>query len=310
MQTQKEFIREMKKTINKLMGKNYKAEVHPVEKLNIGTIHALIISSDSSNVSPSFCIEGLYEDYQRGEATIKEMAENIVNTYFHNKKLSTKENEFSIHLGNEKWIRKRLFLQLINGSKNKKLLKDSIHMDFNELSLVLYVMAAANENGIAKVRITKAMLDNFGWNEKNILNYALKNTIRLFPYKESTIYECLQKNYRMQRYDYFREHRNDCVDEWQRYQWCYNCLLSWCVKRNSRKVCTNLFLLPSSIHEFIILKDDNTYKSEELKDMVKTVNGSIMLLEEVLSDSIYYYKRNSNVLSVFKNGKLKKIAKL
>lgn len=184
MQTQKEFANELKETVNKLMGERYRVEMHRTEKVNVETVCALVISNGRSNISPSFYIEKLYSDYQQGKATIQKMAESIVHTYFHNTNLFVKEKEFKTHFNDMKWIKKRLFLQLINSSKNRKLLKNYIYMDFSGLSLVLYVMISNDEDGIGKVRITKAMLDNFGWKEKKILSYALKNTIRLFPYEE------------------------------------------------------------------------------------------------------------------------------
>lgn len=57
MQTQKEFTKKLKETVNRLIGTNYKVEVHSIEKINIGTVHALVILNSGSNVSPSFYIE-------------------------------------------------------------------------------------------------------------------------------------------------------------------------------------------------------------------------------------------------------------
>lgn len=42
MQTQKEFTKELKEAVNKLIGANYRAEVHSIEKVNIGTLQALV----------------------------------------------------------------------------------------------------------------------------------------------------------------------------------------------------------------------------------------------------------------------------
>lgn len=79
------------------------------------------------------------------------------------------------------------------------------------------------------------------------------------------------------------------------------------LKELAEKHGTSLFLLPSSIHEFIVLEDDGIYDAKELKDMVQEVNSSAVLPEDVLSDNVYYYGYNSGALSVFHNGKLEEV---
>lgn len=305
MQTQKEFTKELKETVNRLIGKDYRAEVRPIEKINIGTVHALIISNSGSNVSPSFYIEELYKSYLQGKATIEEMAKDIVEAYCHNIILSIKENRPEIYFNDREWVKERLFLQLINSSKNKKLLKDSIHMDFKELSLVLYIMATDDENGIGKVRVNKAMLDHFKWAEKDILSYALENTVSLFPYEEFSLYEVLSKITDFTDIDIPKNAPEIMVLTNNRGMFgATTVLYPNVLKELAEKHGTSLFLLPSSIHEFLILEDNGIYNPEELKDMVQEVNSSAVSPEEVLSDNIYYYGRNSGMLSVFHNGKL------
>lgn len=50
-----------------------------------------------------------------------------------------------------------------------------------------------------------------------------------------------------------------------------------------------LYIIPSSIHETIILPYDEVYSVEELKKMIHEVNSLNLPPEEVLSDSLYYY---------------------
>ena len=61
-------------------------------------------------------------------------------------------------------------------------------------------------------------------------------------------------------------------------------------------VCDNLnteeiMILPSSIHEIIIIKNEN-YSLDEMKDMVILVNSECLLDEDILSDHVYIYNRN------------------
>ncbi len=51
----------------------------------------------------------------------------------------------------------------------------------------------------------------------------------------------------------------------------------------------NLFIIPSSIHETILLPDDETILAGDLKKMIHEVNTTQVSPDEVLSDSLYYY---------------------
>ena len=51
----------------------------------------------------------------------------------------------------------------------------------------------------------------------------------------------------------------------------------------------NFYILPSSVHECILVPDQGQYSRIELKRMVKEVNDSQVEDEEILSYEIYYY---------------------
>ena len=57
----------------------------------------------------------------------------------------------------------------------------------------------------------------------------------------------------------------------------------------------NLYLLPTSIHEFMILLDQGRHQQENLQKIVKESNRSLKE-DEILSDNIYYYDRGKREL--------------
>ena len=52
----------------------------------------------------------------------------------------------------------------------------------------------------------------------------------------------------------------------------------------------NLYLLPTSIHECIILLDQGSLSCENLLDIIEESN-KMLKTDEILSDNIYYYDR-------------------
>lgn len=66
----------------------------------------------------------------------------------------------------------------------------------------------------------------------------------------------------------------------------------------ANKYNTNLIILPSSIHECIVIPQQTGMDSNQLNTMVREVNETQVALEEQLSDHAYYYDRELN--EVFK----------
>ena len=52
---------------------------------------------------------------------------------------------------------------------------------------------------------------------------------------------------------------------------------------------SDYFILPSSLHEVILIKDDGTSNTDDLKRMVVEANRSVVEPHDVLSDNVYYY---------------------
>ncbi len=310
MQAKKEFTKELIKTVNSLMGDGYRAEIHCIEKINTGKLHALIILNGENCVSPNFYIDGFYKDYRDGKATIDGIAKSIVNVYYNN---ACMQAGGSIHkyLDDREWVEERLFLQLINTGKNKGLLKDSLYMDFKGLSLVLYIMAVDNGDGLCKIRVTKAMCQKFGWNERETLHYALKNTEKLFPYTVFPLHEVIQKSITSTDITFkdIPSGKNGMMvlTNNRGINGAAAVFYPGVLKEISEKHGKSLFLLPSSIHEFIMLEDNGIYNPEHLEQMVMEVNCSAVEPEEILSDNVYYYGFISGILSVFNNGSFEEI---
>ena len=61
----------------------------------------------------------------------------------------------------------------------------------------------------------------------------------------------------------------------------------------------NLIILPSSLHELIVLPENQyTGDCEACAEMVKNVNTSVVLPEDYLSDHVYTYNRDTQELKI------------
>ena len=57
----------------------------------------------------------------------------------------------------------------------------------------------------------------------------------------------------------------------------------------------NFYLLPSSIHEWLVVPESPDLTRADLADMVRDVNASVVSQEERLSDNVYTYSLEEGI---------------
>lgn len=60
----------------------------------------------------------------------------------------------------------------------------------------------------------------------------------------------------------------------------------------------DVFVLPSSVHEVLILPDDGNMSVEELRDMVTTINATEVSAQDRLTDSVYHYDAGARIFKL------------
>ena len=68
------------------------------------------------------------------------------------------------------------------------------------------------------------------------------------------------------------------------------------LKNFAEKLDRDLYILPSSVHEVILLPKRSETEWETLQEMVKEVNATQLEEVEILSDSVYSYTKKDDCL--------------
>ena len=61
---------------------------------------------------------------------------------------------------------------------------------------------------------------------------------------------------------------------------------------------SSFYIIPSSIHEVLVLPSDSTDDSAKIREMIKEINDTQVAAEEILSYSLYFYNRDGNMLYI------------
>lgn len=314
-----EFITFMVEEVQKELGQEVTIEVREVRKNNGIMLKGLTILSKESNLSPTIYLDGFYKDYQEGKA-LNEVRQSFMDIY-RNSKVDVKV-DMDFFMDYEK-VKNKLFCKLINYEKNTLLLQDVPHQRFLDLAVVCYFAYEAECMGSGFITIHTNHLDRWGINEEELFEMAMTNTKTIYPgiyySMEDMLRQMIEKDVRrdLERKDEVWDGSEDWIS------YTVNQIMKGLLgdrKRSPMYVMTNegkawgaismlwgetmqkiaeelesdLFILPSSVHEIIIVPaDDEQLRADYLQNMVEDINRTHVEPEEVLSDHIYRYSRDS-----------------
>jgi len=195
-------------------------------------------------------------------------------------------------------VKDRIIYRLINYDKNLDLLSSCPHIRLYDLAVTFRWLAHEDSAGISTALITHKEMKLWKVTLPDILLAAQSNTRRLFPGKiihmDDLLTEILPgiscKDEQIPMYIITNE---------QQINGATSILYENLMKDFTREHPGNYFILPSSIHEMILIPEDRIRDSSVLKDIVPEVNKTVVSEGDVLSDSVYYYNMEQDTISVF-----------
>jgi hypothetical protein len=293
------------------MGDEYHARIYKVTKNNSLELDSLVLTKDGKNFAPNIYLLPYYEAYMHG-TDIMELADKICSIY-HQCSPSVVEDEFSYSYED---VKPNIIYRLVNFEKNRRLLEKVPHIRFLDLAITFHCLARNDEDGIGTIRITNEHMTQWKATLKELDTLSINNTRGLFPAAirsmEEVIRGMLGEECSMEE-DPLSGEMLDlflCDDPAKEKHKMYilsnqkgingaTCLLYENVLRDfSDKIHSDFYILPSSIHEVILVPFEKEMNSEALSEMVRDVNRTQVACDEVLSDRVYLYSRKNNVITM------------
>ncbi|MGN0437676.1 MAG: DUF5688 family protein [Lachnospiraceae bacterium] len=286
----------------------YMIEVHQVFKNNGIKLDGLTIRKSNENICPNIYLNSYFEMYQMGKP-ISVIMDDIVKQYFG---IQRQNNISVLDLRDFAAVRCRIIIRLVNYEKNREVLKDCPYRRFLDLAVTYRYMANNDETGLASSMIRNEEFSCWDISEEELYQLALFNTMREFPWHmeplTKIILDCLKRNLSEDDYNEMElEELEKAKDHVNMYVLSNDaslngatCILYDSVIRNFAKVQgTNIVILPSSIHEVILVPEQEDTDMEFLQNLVIEANQSAVGLIDLLSDSIYYYQLDKDEMKIY-----------
>jgi hypothetical protein len=278
--------------VSERLGDGYSVSVKEVLKNNSTKLTGMTIRENGSNMAPNIYLEEIINDFYIGGLTLDECADEILRTY---KKYKPRGYFDSSHFLQFQNAKNNIYFSLINTERNQELLSNIPHVDFHDLSIIFKIHIYSDESGISSITIQKHHINDWHISEQELLSLALENTPRLFPASIVPLAAFLAEaglnteGLETPMYIMTNNLKNNgacCI------------LYPQALQHFADNVGENLYILPSSIHETLLIPERFISDISFLSDMVKEVNATEVLEEELLSDNAYRYIRETNQITL------------
>lgn len=250
---------------------------------------------------PIICMENLPDD-----ATAEEIA-NIVASGFQTALRNFREFP-TIPKMNRENVLDNVVLQALSYKRNRQLLKVHPHIRVLDLAGIFRVpVGPYQKNSLNTLLITNQIMDNLGLTVAELAEAARRNTVSKFGIefvsarkmacsdliKRSWIPEPFAKVTMTERSLYVLTnniHINGAA----------LMLVPDILEKIGDKAGMDYYVLPSSIHEVLVAKDDGQITKNMLKDLIYDGNRTdgIVRPADILSDNVYRYSRKNKELTI------------
>lgn len=297
----REFLENVRKEVESRYDSNVSVTLNHVMKNNGTELDGITIMEKDKNIAPTIYINSFYDRYREG-VSLKAVVSEIIRIYNQNK------NSINInadYFENYENVRKTIVYKLVNYQKNKKLLEDVPYKRVLDLAVVFYCLIEQRKGVRATALIHNEHLRIWNVTEDEIYNDALKNTPVLLAGSIVPMSKILSEIAGTAPVDndekvceYTGEDILYVLTNSSRVNGAACILYDNLLKKFANDVHSDLYILPSSVHEVIIVPKKNAFDKSELADMVREVNEQGVSQDEILSDNVYEYNRKNGLITM------------
>jgi len=294
-----EFAKAVKKELETRTGEE--VEIANYQKNNGVMLRGLVIKDMQSNIVPTIYLESFYEKYLC-DKDMDFVVDNILDIYEKSKVDGYRDISFFRDFNK---VKDKIAFKLINFNDNKKALRTVPFIKFLDLAKVYYVKVELEGFGAGTILVHNTHLIEWGVSVEELEKYAAENTPKLSPLQMIDLWdvaERLEEEIPEELRDHVPEIREEIksyvMTNQQKLFGAATMLYKDVMKKHAEKLQRDIYILPSSIHELILVPADFDMNVECMKCTVRDVNRTQVLREEVLSDSVYIYHRETDSITI------------
>lgn len=294
------FINKTRNTISEIMGDEAEVTLKTITKNNNVKLDGITIRMDGENISPTIYINDYYKQFLK-EQSINDIAYEVIRIYQDNKTKNCINADFFMEYSN---VEERIAYKLINYEENIELLEHVAHIQLMDLAIVFYCLVSSDLLGNATILIHNSHIKMWGKDLEQIYQAACKNSEKLLPVEIDNIETILKRELGEELEDVLEgdietaEIPMYVISNKTKVNGAACILYKDVLNDFANAVKSDLYILPSSVHEIIVLPKSAGSDPTDLKQIVKETNDNHVEKEEILSYSVYEYSRKEEKVRI------------
>lgn len=304
--TKENFIKKVVEEIGGYLPEQYRtAKISVVDaQKNNTNLKGLVIMNPDRNITPTIYLDGFFEDYTQGrefDDILKEISS--IRSKFEQpdvdvEKITSFENMKNV-------IIPRLF-----SIKDNPLLGDLVYVPVDDTGLAVTFAARIDmgpkDEGVGNIPISKGLAETWEVSTEELYDLAINNSRRINPPQLTPMNDII---YRMKKEEFEEAFGEDAREVFDSIFQDTNFMFVASNKNNiygasvildkdfmqevQEKLEKDLVIIPSSVHEVIILPKSDELSYEHLLSMIEQVNDNEMCPQDRLSYELFTIHKNS-----------------
>ncbi len=272
-----------------------------VKKLN-ESYDALTVTPEGESIGVNIPVDRFYNAYDEGmdleEATDK--AVGLISQGI------SERPDFDIDaLADYNQMKEKLAMEVVSAEANKEMLETVPHKMMEDMAVVYRFVLNSDEDGRSSVLVTNKMLENYGITAEELHADAMEIAPQIKPVEIKGMSEVLAELMGVEQAEMMGIGPVAPEDE-QMYVatvpdkvhgagvLAYEEFMDKAAERAGG----DFYILPSSIHEVLIVPDNGEMDLKSLEDMVKEVNATQVAPQDKLTDSVYHYDSKEKIFEL------------
>ncbi len=279
------------------IGEGYEISFSEVTKNNRSVRQAIVVRKTGDTVCPVIYIDELLNEIEGGRRSIRETAKEIAVIYW-----NTDIGQFSdiTEKLNKKSILEKVVYQLVNTERNIERLDNMPHKELFDMSAIYRVIVRDDRDESASIAMNHELCNVYDISEEE-LDFAARKNTKEKGFCVMTIAAIMAEITGIPSESF----PNECppmfiLTNTSGKNGTVVMLFEEYFEELARKLKSDLYVMPSSIHEVIATPTEGL-NPDILRDMVEKVNAEEVPDEEILGESIYKYDVKTGKLELLEN---------
>ncbi len=290
----KKFTEEVRDKIRDICGPDFSVTLKESLKNNSVRLTGIVIMKKDSKVAPAIYLEEFYTDFCDGK-DMDDIVNAVLRVYSQNKDCGNVDIRL---FENFEKIRPMIIYKLINYEKNLDLLRKAPHRRFLDLAVIYVVSLGQTTMGNATVTVYNEHMENWDITEEDLWELSNINTPKIAKAQIVSLYDMVCE---------MTGGGENCIlpednvmyvlTNSKRINGAACMLYDDVIPGFAQKLGKDLYIIPSSVHEVILMPADGFSDTERIIDIINEVNSTQVAREEILSYKLYKYSRSAGRIS-------------